>query len=138
MRSGRRRIIRGLARMSHQPRIQLVLMQSIGLGNHVAAHKSASTYDISYVFPIYLYSPQEGEKAVKTDLFGTIDPFEGRERIENVAPQFRAWADEQYKHHLSPEEVFGYIYAVVHSSTYRARYAEFLRADFPRIPFPCP
>jgi predicted helicase len=35
---------------------------------------------------------------------------------------------------LDPEDVFEYIYAVLHSPEYRSRYAEFLRADFPRIP----
>src|SRR5262249_6904882 len=30
----------------------------------------------------------------------------------------------------------GYIYAVLHAPPYRSRYAEFLRIDFPRIPFP--
>lgn len=36
----------------------------------------------------------------------------------------------------SPEEIFDYIYAVLHSSAYRERYAEFLKIDFPRIPYP--
>jgi predicted helicase len=30
----------------------------------------------------------------------------------------------------------GYIYAILHCPTYRLRYAEFLRMDFPRVPFP--
>lgn len=30
----------------------------------------------------------------------------------------------------------GYVYAVLHAPAYRAAYAEFLRIDFPRIPFP--
>ena len=33
-------------------------------------------------------------------------------------------------------EAFSYIYAVLHSGTYRTRYAEFLKVDFPRIPLP--
>ncbi|MCZ7540518.1 MAG: DUF559 domain-containing protein, partial [Anaerolineae bacterium] len=33
-----------------------------------------------------------------------------------------------------PEDVFAYAYAVFHSPTYRARYAEFLKIDFPRLP----
>jgi predicted helicase len=37
---------------------------------------------------------------------------------------------------FSPEDVFHYIYAVLHSPTYRSRYAEFLKIDFPRIPIP--
>ena len=37
---------------------------------------------------------------------------------------------------ISPEDIFGYIYAVLHSPEYRRRYAPFLRIDFPRIPLP--
>ncbi|MDD1748779.1 MAG: hypothetical protein LUO89_02785, partial [Methanothrix sp.] len=32
-------------------------------------------------------------------------------------------------------EIMGYIYAVLHSPTYRTKYSEFLKIDFPRIPF---
>lgn len=35
---------------------------------------------------------------------------------------------------FGPEDIFAYIYAVFHSPTYRQRYAEFLKIDFPRVP----
>ena len=35
---------------------------------------------------------------------------------------------------ITPEDIFHYAYAVFHSSTYRERYAEFLKIDFPRLP----
>jgi hypothetical protein len=35
---------------------------------------------------------------------------------------------------FGPEDVFHYIYAILHSPTYRSRYAEFLKIDFPRVP----
>ena len=35
---------------------------------------------------------------------------------------------------FGPEDVFNYMYAVFHSPTYRKRYAEFLKIDFPRLP----
>lgn len=35
---------------------------------------------------------------------------------------------------FAPEDLFGYIYAIFHSPTYRSRYAEFLKIDFPRVP----
>ena len=54
---------------------------------------------------------------------------------ENLAPQFRAFIDQKYDHHYQPEEILGYIYAVLHSPTYRRKYAEFLKIDFPRLPF---
>jgi len=36
---------------------------------------------------------------------------------------------------ITPEQIFYYIYAVLYSNTYRTKYAEFLKIDFPRIPF---
>ena len=36
----------------------------------------------------------------------------------------------------NPQRVFDYIYGVLHSSKYRKKYAEFLKIDFPRIPYP--
>lgn len=103
---------------------------------HMTAHKAASAYDISYLFPLYIYRPREGEKPVKTDLFDKEDPFDNKERIENFAPSFRDWLDEHYDHHFTPEEIMGCIYAILHAPTFRDRYREFLRIDFPRIPFP--
>ncbi|NCD35031.1 MAG: DNA methyltransferase [Spartobacteria bacterium] len=35
---------------------------------------------------------------------------------------------------FGPEDVFYYMYAILHAPTYRTRYAEFLKIDFPRIP----
>jgi predicted helicase len=37
---------------------------------------------------------------------------------------------------FGPEDIFHYIYAVFHSPEYRKRYAEFLKIDFPRVPWP--
>jgi predicted helicase len=36
---------------------------------------------------------------------------------------------------FGPEDLFHYIYSIVHAPSYRSRYAAFLCADFPRIPF---
>ncbi|MFN9410234.1 MAG: type ISP restriction/modification enzyme [Akkermansiaceae bacterium] len=35
---------------------------------------------------------------------------------------------------FTPEDIFHYAYAVLHSPGYRSRYAEFLKIDFPRLP----
>lgn len=60
----------------------------------------------------------------------------GHDYRENLAPDFRAFIDSRYEHHYAAEEILGCIYAVLHAPTYRARFAEFLRIDFPRVPFP--
>jgi len=57
-------------------------------------------------------------------------------QVENFGTDFRTFIDSRYEHHYAPEEILGYIYAVLYAPTYRTRYTEFLRIDFPRIPFP--
>ena len=37
---------------------------------------------------------------------------------------------------FAPIDVLDYIYAVLHSPAYRERYKEFLKIDFPRVPYP--
>lgn len=54
---------------------------------------------------------------------------------ENLAPAFRDYIDNLYGNNFDAEQIFGYIYAILHAPIYRRRYAEFLRIDFPRIPF---
>jgi predicted helicase len=69
-----------------------------------------------YVFPAYIAA-------------------ENANRSESYSSSFRAFIDARYDSQYTPEEILGYIYAVLHTPTYRVRYAEFLRQDFPRIPF---
>lgn len=47
-----------------------------------------------------------------------------------------AQASNNVFEHPLPEDILCYIYALLHSPTYRTRYAEFLKIDFPRIPLP--
>lgn len=54
----------------------------------------------------------------------------------NFTEDFLKSISEQYPDKkINPEEIIGYIYAVLHSPTYRQKYQEFLKIDFPRIPF---
>ena len=39
---------------------------------------------------------------------------------------------------FAPIDILDYIYAVLHSPNYREKYKEFLKIDFPRVPFPSP
>jgi predicted helicase len=68
-------------------------------------------------------------------IFPLYDSPEGSN--ENLSGDFRTFIESRYEHHpYSAEEILGYIYAVLHAPSYRTRYAEFLRIDFPRVPFP--
>lgn len=59
----------------------------------------------------------------------TTPPMEG-----NVPP--RLSGIPPVEGNLTPIDVLDYIYAVLHSPTYREKYKEFLRIDFPRVPYP--
>jgi predicted helicase len=90
------------------------------------------------VFPLYIYNDTGNKKPNQNQnnhLFVKEPQAQYNERIENFAPKFRAFINEKYGHHYEPEAILGYIYAVLHSPSYRSQYAEFLKIDFPRIPF---
>jgi len=83
--------------------------------------------DQNYFFPLYSY-PSKGKK----ELFHAEG---GEARKPNINPFIFKSLFEAYSKEVSPEEIFYYIYAVLYSETYRIKYAEFLKIDFPRVPF---
>ena len=74
-------------------------------------------------FPLCLYPSAESSG----DLAG------GRQ--VNISGRLLGALREAYGYTPTPEEVLAYIYAVLYSPTYRQKYAQELRTDFPRIPF---
>jgi predicted helicase len=60
---------------------------------------------------------------------------ETQERKPNLNPELVELLAEAYGKEPMPEEIFHYIYAVLYSNIYRSKYAEFLKIDFPRVPF---
>jgi predicted helicase len=69
-----------------------------------------------YMSPLYIYSDD-----------GTKTPNLKKEIVDEI---------ENIVGKVSPEDIFDYIYAVLHSPTYREKYKEFLKIDFPRVPYP--
>jgi predicted helicase len=105
----------------------------------VGQHKLATPYDGSYVSPLYLYP---NGKLPDEDLFAH-DNGRRPNLSATFVQEFCARLDCKFvpaglgraaKREVGPEGIFNYAYAVFHSPTYRDRYAEFLRADFPRLP----
>ena len=94
---------------------------------NIAGHKTVSAFDINYFFPLYTYP-----RTTRHDLFSQNDP---DKRVPNLVPKLIEALKSAYKKQASPEEIFYYIYAVLYSNTYRKNYAEFLKTDFPRVPF---
>ncbi|MDD5556783.1 MAG: N-6 DNA methylase [bacterium] len=105
-----------------------------GIFNHASVCNSIvesritlSNKGIAFVFPLYLYPTADRE-----DLFAQHEP---SERKPNLNPAIVAALAAAYGKEPTPEDVFHYIYAVLYAPGYRTKYAEFLKMDFPRIPF---
>ena len=90
----------------------------------------------SQCFPLYLYDEPETSTPAQADLFASATP-NTPERKRRVAI-----TDEGLKHFLtaypgvtiSKEDVFYYVYGLLHSPDYRERYADNLSKELPRIP----
>jgi predicted helicase len=90
--------------------------------------------DGSNVFPLYLYPDS------KQHILHSAD------RQTNFSEKFLSdlqkrlnltWKDSgagDFKKTIGPEDVFAYAYAVFNAPSYQARYSEFLKRDFPRLP----
>jgi predicted helicase len=81
-----------------------------------AIYISGTTATNAMNFPLYLYT-DSGEKVPNLAL-------ELVARIEETAGT------------TTPEDILDYVYAYLHAPLYRAQYGEFLKADFPRVPYP--
>lgn len=87
-------------------------------------------------FPLQLYDEQAQTTGENTDLFGVADreeaPLKRRDAITDagLAHFQQAYPGE----HISKEDLFYYIYGLLHSPDYRERYADNLSKELPRIP----
>ena len=104
-------------------------------------HHTLSIKEVNYLAPLYLY-PEEGtlDQTIRVNfdpklyaqirkaagLTGPLTARDGTDAFRKATGMAR------------PDEVkvFDYIYGVLHCPAYRETYAEFLKIDFPRIPFP--
>ena len=93
----------------------------------------------SAIFPLYLYPDTNGQQ--------TINPSEKRtpnlntEIVKQITEKlgliFVPEKNRDTEHvEVAPIDILDYIYAVLHSPTYREKYNEFLKIDFPRVPYP--
>ncbi len=106
--------------------------------------------DQSYVFPLYLYQqpteldPRERIPNFNPEIIKEIAAKLGLEFVAEKEPEGNVClansseVRDAYKTSFAPIDLVDYIYAVLHSPTYRETYKEFLKIDFPRVPFPKP
>ena len=94
------------------------------------------------VFPLYLY-PTEGEEKIGETRKPNLDEKIWRKIdacLDSSTPFPSAssgnYAQNDNSHITTPEQIFDYIYGVLHTPSYREKNKEFLKIDFPRIPYP--
>jgi predicted helicase len=98
-------------------------------------HHTVSTKEVNYFLPLYLYPDDESQHPpggsggsrvvnIDKDVLASLEAATGKK-----VAMARAGAG-----HILPEDVFGYIYAILFSASYRAKYRDFLRQDYPRVP----
>ncbi|MDF1584184.1 MAG: N-6 DNA methylase [Methyloprofundus sp.] len=85
------------------------------------------------LFPLYLYPDNSGQQTTERI------PNLNLELVNEIATKIGlTFSNEKQPNEITfaPIDIVDYIYAVLHSPTYREKYKEFLKTDFPKIPFP--
>lgn len=101
-------------------RVEISKFSHVFTSRKMIQHHTMSMKEVNISFPLYRYEAVIGNIEQKV---ANLDPVIFA-KIKDTAPD------------ATPENIFDYIYAVLHSPAYRERYAEFLKSDFPRIPYP--
>lgn len=100
-------------------------------------HKIATPYDGSYVAPLYLYPETNGQQTIGIASERTPNLDSGI--VKKIAAKLRLSfisEKEDTDGAFAPIDILDYIYGVLHSPSYREKYKEFLKIDFPRVPYP--
>lgn len=97
---------------------------------------SNKTSEITYTFPLYLINEDSEQKSFfvknrKPNLNMDIV----QELEQKLCLTFTS-EKENTVGTFAPIDILDYIYGVLHSNKYRTKYKEFLKIDFPRIPYP--
>ena len=89
------------------------------------------------LFPLYLYPDNSGQQTIEQTI--ERQPNLNIEIVNQIASKIGlTFTNEKQntENTFAPIDIVDYIYAVLHSPTYREKYKEFLKIDFPRVPYP--
>ncbi|EKE13609.1 MAG: hypothetical protein ACD_12C00889G0003 [uncultured bacterium] len=99
-----------------------------------------SAYANNSVFPLYIYDESSSQMSLlgvqgSAKNVSNISPIFIKEFSETIGLNIIENGQGDLQNTLGPEDIFYYIYAILHNPTYRTRYMEQLKIDFPRVPF---
>ncbi|MCG2760887.1 MAG: N-6 DNA methylase [Candidatus Delongbacteria bacterium] len=88
------------------------------------------------LFPLYIYK----EKRKKFNPLQYMMLFDdaaeyGDVKVPNIDKNIYKKLNSAYKKNVTPEDILYYIYAIFYSNIYRETFSEYLKVDFPRVPF---
>lgn len=89
------------------------------------------------IFPLYLYPDNSGQQIIEQTT--ERQPNLNAEIVNQLALKIGlTFTNEKQntENTFAPVDIVDYIYAVLHSPTYREKYKEFLKTDFPKITYP--
>ena len=107
------------------------------VSNSITDKSITSSLDNSNVFPLYLYRETIEQQTIGQTTERT--PNLNAEIVKQIAEKLGLTftnEKETTEKTFAPIDILDYIYAVLHSPTYREKYKEFLKIDFPRVPYP--
>lgn len=96
-----------------------------------------STNGTPYLFPLYTYLENTEQQTI--DQATERTPNLNTEIVNQIADKLGLTftnEKETTPETFAPIDILDYIYAVLHSPAYREKYKEFLKIDFPRVPYP--
>ena len=102
-----------------------------------SSYVSNKTSEITSIFPLYLYPKNNEQQTIEETANRT--PNLNQEIINEISKKLSLTFTNEKEvttNTFAPIDVLDYIYAVLHSPTYRDKYKEFLKIDFPRVPYP--
>lgn len=111
--------------------------EHVFVSKHITQHHTVSLKEVNYHCPLYIYP---SEQAIASGLYSPDDrrpnlaPEFVQDLVHRLGLQFIEEGSGDLCKTVGPEDVFHYFYAVFHAPSYRKRYDQFLRADFPRVP----
>ena len=100
-------------------------------------HILDSAADSTYIFPLYLYLEANDQQTIEQTSVRT--PNLNVEIVKQIAESLDISFTNEKETEINtfaPIDILDYIYAVLHSPSYREKYKEFLKIDFPRVPYP--
>ena len=103
----------------------------------VCTHKIVTVYDRSFIFPLYVYLNTNEQQIIDGNVIRNpnLKPEIIKQIADSVGLTFTN-EKEDTQNTFAPIDLLDYIYAVLHSPSYRENYKEFLKIDFPRVPLP--